>query len=259
VVVIARHEALLRQLGLSTLEQVKKFRGDLVKSHRGNRDIFRIFAGSIDGRELILYLKRNRRPYRKDGLHSLLSRGTVWSLSRQEWENMGRLQRAGVQVAPVVAYGEECGWLWEKYSFLVTEAAPGQQSLEQFLRECPEQRVRRAVLDALARTIRRMHEAGLATPDLFTRHLFVDSTTRPPSFYLIDMARLDCRQPLTEAMRARDLAALHVTAPLRFVSTRERLRFLRVYEGRIDRRLLDLIGRRADHLLRRRKFRDFAP
>lgn len=257
VVVIAKHHALINQLGLATVAGVKAFRGDLVKDHRGRRDIFRIQTAAEDGRALVLFLKRNWRPYKKDGLHSLLRRGKVWSIARQEWENSKVLAAAGLKTAELVAYGEECGPLWEKFSFIVTEAAPGAQTLEQFLRECHDRRRRQAVFDALALEVRKLHGAGLATPDLFARHLFIDESAAPPRFCLIDMARLNRRSSLTTRIRARDLAALNVTAPLRHVTVRERLRFLRLYSGSSNKTLAHRIARRAEHLLQRRKFRRF--
>ena len=206
---------------------------------------------------MTLFLKRNWKPYKKDGLISLLRRGRVWSVSRQEWANALALQRAGLRTARLVAYGEECGPAWEKFSFILTEAADGRWTIRDFLRDCQDPARRRGVLDALAREIGRMHEAGLASPDLFTRHIFLNDDVIPPQFCLIDMARLDTRGSLSPCRRARDLAALHVTAPLRFATWRERLRFARIYAGCGTRGLLKRIGRRADRLLRRRKFRDF--
>ena len=256
MVVIARHQALLAKLGLSTLAGVKAFRGDLVKDHKGRRDIFRLQTSTDDGRTLVLFLKRSWKPYKKDGLASLLRRGRVWSISRREWENSKLLAAAGLKTAGLVAYGEDCGALWEKFSFILTEAADGAQTVEQFLRDCRDRGHRRRVFDALARDIRKMHDAGLASPDLFTRHLFVDDGA-VPQFCLIDMARLDRGQPLPARLRARDLAALNITAPLRFVTARERIRFLRVYAGRTDKPLAGRIRRRVQHLLQRRKFRRF--
>lgn len=256
MVVINRHELLLRKLDLATIERVKAFRGDLVKDHNGRRDIFRIAATDADGPPLVLFLKRNWRPYKKDGLKSILLRGRVWSIARCEWENSRMLEKAGLRVAGLVAYGEELGPLWEKFSFIITEAAPG-RTVEQFLRECRDGKHRRQVFDALARVIRQIHDAGLATPDLFTRHVFVDTTGGEPRFCLIDMARLDRASQLSARQRARDLAALNVTAPLACVSVRERVRFLKAYAGRLDKGLARLIARRVAHLLRRKKFRDF--
>ncbi len=147
-------------------------------------------------------------------MKSLLRQGRVESVSRREWENSRALERAGIAVAGLIAYGEECGPLWEKFSFIITESAPG-QTMEQFLGACRDRARRRDVFDALARFVRQMHDAGLATPDLFTRHIFVDTENGDPVFCLIDMARLDRRTRLPERLRARDLAALNVTAPLR--------------------------------------------
>jgi heptose I phosphotransferase len=254
VLVIAKYHDLLRQLGLDSLDGVARFSGELVKNHKGRRDIHRIRAqaGSLG---LTLYLKRNFTPYKKDGLRSLITRGAVWSQSRVEWENSLALQRAGISVAEPIAFGEECGFGWEKSSFILTAAAGGQLTLDSFLREERDPRARRKVFDALGGQIRRMHDAGFASPDLFTRHVFVDISAEP-AFCLIDMARLDHRRPMPSRLRARDLAALHVTAPLRQVTARERLRFMRVYGG--DSRLRKQVLERARHLLTRRKFADFS-
>jgi tRNA A-37 threonylcarbamoyl transferase component Bud32 len=257
VVVVAKHQALLEKLGLSTLAGVKVFRGDLVKDHNGRRDIFRIQTSTDDGRPLVLFLKRSWKPYKKDGIASVFRRGRVWSISRREWENSRRLAAAGLKTAELVAYGEDCGPLWEKFSFILTEAADGAQTVEQFLRECRDRARRRRVFDALASHIRRMHDAGLATPDLFTRHLFVEDGAEPAQFCLIDMARLDRGQPLPARLRARDLAALNITAPLRSVSAQERVRFLRMYAGRMDKPFARQIRRRVEHLLQRKKYRRF--
>jgi tRNA A-37 threonylcarbamoyl transferase component Bud32 len=257
MIVIEKHKPVLDKLGLVTLAQVKNFKGELVKDHRGRRDILRIGTKNSSGENLVLFLKRNWKPYKKDGLASLARRGAVWSIARQEWENSKALQSAGLKTATLVAYGEECGPLWEKFSFLVTEAAPGDQTVEQFLREDRDQVQRRRVFDALAREIRRMHDAGLATPDLFTRHIFLEAAGVDPAFCFIDMARMDRGRKISDRMRARDLAALNVTGPQRFVSAKERVRFLRLYTGKTDRALAKRVAIRTGHLLKRRKFQDF--
>lgn len=250
VFVIAKHHEILRQLGLDTMEGVKNFKGELIKNHKGRRDIQRIQTGAG-----VLFLKRNWQPYKKDGLKSLFKRGEVWSQSRVEWENSLALQRAGITVAEPIAFGEECGLLWEYFSFILTASARGEMTLDEFLRITHESRTRRQAYASLAVTISRMHGAGLASPDLFTRHIFIESG-RAPKFCLIDMARLDRRRRPSLKLRARDLAALNVTAPLRFVTARERLRFLEIYGG--DRRLRRLVVRRTNYLLQRRKFADFS-
>ena len=253
-----RFAAALEKLGLTTLDGVRSFNGILVKNHKGSRDIFRIPVTDSDGLPATLYLKRIWKSYKKDGLLSLLQHGQVRSVSRREWENSRALEAAGLHSAPLIALGEECCLLWGKFSFILTAQAPGTQTMDDFLRSCTDPPRRRRVFDALARELRKMHDAGLASPDLFARHIFVDETLAPPRFCLIDMARLDRRRSLPPALRARDLAALSVTAPLRHVSNRERLRFLKHYSSSTARTLLPLILIRMKHLLQRRKFRDFA-
>jgi hypothetical protein len=250
VLVIAKHHELLRQLGLDTFDGVKKFEGELIKNHKGQRDIQRIRTSAG-----VFFLKRNWRPYKKDGLKSLLTRGKVWSQSRVEWENSLALQRTGIDVAETIAFGEECGPFWENFSFIITAGARGEITLDEFLRTARNTESRRRVFKALAHTIRRMHDAELASPDLFTRHIFVE-TSPAPKFCLIDMARLDRTRRASPKLRARDLAALNVTAPQRFVSTRERLRFLVAYGGGSE--LMSLVQKRTDYLLRRRKFAEFS-
>ena len=222
MVVIEKHRTELESLGLATLVEAKAFQGDLVKNHKGRRDIFRVPLAN-SGSHTVLYLKRNWRPYKKDGIASFLKNGQPHSLSRQEWENSRALEAAGFHAAPLVAFGEECGPLWEKFSYLVTESAQG-ETVESFLRTCTDPARRLKVFDALALEIRRLHDSGFASPDLFTRHIFVEADATPPRFCLIDMTRLNRRGRVSNPFRARDLAALNITAPVRFVTARERLR-----------------------------------
>jgi hypothetical protein len=185
----------------------------------------------------------------------------VWSASRVEWDNSEAVARAGFPTAELVAYGEEVGPLRARFSFILTRAARGSQTLFDFLKDSHDPAERRRVLLELAGRVRQMHAAGLYYPDLFSRHAFIDTAVSPPALSLIDVARLDRRRGLIDAMRARDLAALNASVPVRFASATERLRFLREYAGpaRADRRrLVGLIRKRMEHLLTRSKFRDFA-
>lgn len=249
--------AALEALGLTTIDGVKSYQGSIIKNHKGSRDVLRLNVADSSGQNRTLYLKRTWKPYKKDGLYSLLQHGKVWSVSRRESENSATLNAAGLTTARVISYGEDCGPLWENFSYILTASATGSQTLAQFLQTCTDSQRRRRVLNALAAEIRKMHNAGLASPDLFTRHIFVDELPLKPAFCFIDMARLDQRRSLSSALRARDLAALNITAPMRYVSTRERLRFLKLYAGQDTATLLPIIQARMKHLLRRRKFKGF--
>ena len=72
MVVVAQYHAVLQSLGLNTLEGVKRFQGDLVKDHHGQREIFRINAGRVGGRNLILSLGGGVSPgMPKANIHAL--------------------------------------------------------------------------------------------------------------------------------------------------------------------------------------------
>jgi hypothetical protein len=254
VLVIAKYEPLLARLKLSTLEQVKSFPRATTPGRRPQpREITRLVAED-NGMQRVFFMKRNWISHKKDGIASLFRRGAVWSIARQEWENARALETAGLRMAGLVAYGEECGPLWEHFSFIITEAAPG-QTIDEFFRDCRDRTIRRRVLLALAKFVKKLHEAGMATPDLFTRHIFFANEIADPQFCLIDMARLDrCKNPSART-RARDLAALNVTASPEIVSARERVSFLRAYAGHVDRQFFNLIRRRMKRLLTRKKHR----
>ena len=255
---IALHKSVLECVGLATLEDVSRYQGTLVTDLRGRRDILRIDTADEAGQSLTLFLKRIYKPYKKDGIRSLLKRGKVWSLARQEWHNMQALNRHGFPTAELVAFGEEVGPFWERFSFILTKAAPASETVEDFLKGSVDRARRSVVLRSMARQMREMHDAGLASPDCFARHFFVRMEGDAARFWLIDMARLDVRPPLTLKLRARDLAALHASVPMRYVSSGERMRFLREYGGGTVRH--DLLARvmdRTRELLNRSKFEGF--
>jgi tRNA A-37 threonylcarbamoyl transferase component Bud32 len=253
--VIARHHAALCSLGLDSLEGVRRFHGQAIDGHPGRRDIHRILTTDDHGRPLALFMKRIHRAFPREAVRSLVSRGRIWSTARQEWEHALALERAGIHTAGLVAYGEQFGLLLERFSFIITEEAAG-QCMENFVRTCHDRFLRRRVFEELARLVRRLHDSGLAAPDLLLRHLFVSVAGPVPSFCLIDTNRLD-RGRITRRRRARDIAALHVSAPLAAVSLPERLRFLRAYAGSSHRPLFHLIARRARHQLRKKRFLSF--
>jgi tRNA A-37 threonylcarbamoyl transferase component Bud32 len=251
---MARYQSALQKLGLASVDAARLFEGKLVKNHKGKRDIL-IVPEHRSGLPEMLFVKRIWKSNRQDGIKSVLRHGRVWSQARIEYENALTLLANGINVAAPVAFGEECGLFWEKFSFIVTAAAPGEGTVAEFAARTKDRAARRRVFQALAKFIERMHQAGLATPDLFARHIFVKDGSKP-AFCLIDMARLDRKRNLSDWMRARDLAALNVSLPLRDVSMTERLRFLSDYGG--GPTLRRLIERRSRYLLKRKKFADFA-
>ena len=112
------------------------------------------------------------------------------------------------------------------------------------------------MLKAVATFVRRMHGAGFTSPDLFAKHLFISGVgTEVPRVAIIDMARMNFSG--APRLRARDLAALHASIPMRLLPVRDRLQFLREYAGLVDREMVSRIRRRMRVLLKRKKFQNF--
>lgn len=195
MLVVAQHQEALRQLGLDTLEGVKRYTGDLIKNHKGQRDIQRIRTAA-NGHPLVLF-KRNWKPYKKDGFSSLLTRGVVWSQSRTEWENLLALQKAGLSVAGPGGLRRGVRPALGKVLIHSHRLGRGRNDSRRVSKELSG---RRGTEDGF-------HGAGadhspdarrLINSDPFTRHLFL--TRGPvPKFCLIDMALMDRKARLSPA------------------------------------------------------------
>jgi hypothetical protein len=249
-----QHHALLRELGLHTMEGVKLFEGTMVERSPGRRDVLKFEVSRIGGLTTTFFLKRHWKVNRVQSLLTFPKRFRIESLASREWDNARRLQRAGFKTASLVAYGDECGPFGEKFSFLLTEQAAGSCSLEEFFLNCRQPSIRQRVFDSLASEVRRLHSLGLSLPDLFARHVFFFPEAECLSFCFIDVARLDTAHRLSLPQRAKCLAALNVSAPTGLVSAAERVRFLRQYAGSGDLEISSFIRKRSERLLRRRRY-----
>ncbi len=257
-ITIHRHADLLRAHGLDTVEAIRDLNASPFKVYPGRRDVIRLKldGGNSDAARppVVLFIKRNWVPYRKHAIVSLLRHGRVLGFGEREGNNLLRLDQHGISVSRCVATGAIVSGVDEQFSFLITEAAPG-EALDDWLAHEPDELRRRAVSDALAAELRRVHDAGFALPTLLARHVFVtvpdDLNAAAPTMTFIDIDRLD-RPLFMFWRRAKDLAHLHLSVPFRRASMYERLRLLQTYSASRARRLLPLIRSRAGYLLQRR-------
>lgn len=255
------YESALQHAGLETLEKVAAYQGELHKTQRGNRDVFRVTVTGPNGTPTTLYIKRNWRAKTGDGWRALLTHGSIWSKSRVEFDNYLKLRRAGIATPTPVAYGEIRGWFKEKFSCLITEQCPG-RPLDERLAAASSESDRRQLLEQLARFLRNMHDKGISFPDIYAAHVFVIDSDRDSTanFALIDVARLYVRaEPVSERLRIRDVAALDASIPPEAASDALREQFLTDYAGGPDqaRRLGAGVRRRVAKLLRRERFKRF--
>ena len=256
-----RCEDVLCTLGLDSFDKVIDCRiGELLTVHPTRRALKLAPPESTNGPAL--FLKVFRKTQRKDSLGSVLHRKRPRSKARLEWDALVEFTRAGLNVPRAVALGVRRKGLAVRESFLILEGITDGRPLSDLFRQW-EGRTdpprKSAVLDAIADTTRRIHDAGLVHPDLYSKHVLVGNGS-PPEVFLLDVQRSRRYRRLTRARLVRDLAALNVTLPWRAVSRADRWRFmLRYARGRLDRtatrRLANAVEARSTRMARRPKFR----
>ena len=180
----------------------------------------------------MFYLKRYSSPPAAVQVRRILAGRGRWSTARSEWEQMQRLDAAGVESVRWAALGEEMAGRWERRSAVVTPAVPG-ESLEQYVAR-NQQPFRRDDLCRLARFVARFHGVGLVHRDLYLSHIFYDERDAEAPFRLIDVARVMRPRWRRRRWVVKDLAALDYSTPPHAATTADRLRFLKVYLG-VDR------------------------
>lgn len=194
----------------------------------------------------------------------------------QEWRALQRLQAAGVPTMTAVAYGERGSNPAAQHSFIVTEELAPTVSLEDFTitwRDTPPApRLKRALIDEVARMTGAMHRAGVNHRDCYICHflLHTDVPVTPErlKLSLIDLHRAQTRAATPRRWRDKDLAGLLFSSLDIGLTERDRLRFLKAYFRKPLRQilrdeapLLRRLQRKAAALLARyqRKYADGEP
>ncbi|AHL77066.1 heptose kinase [Stutzerimonas stutzeri] len=197
--------------GRRTLRTEVEGRGYFVKIHRG-----------IGWGEIVKNLSTAKRP--------VLGAG-------QEWRAIQRLHDVGVPTMTAVGYGERGGNPATQHSFIVTEELAPTISLEDYstdwLQIAPEPRLKRALIEEVARMTGTMHRAGVNHRDCYICH-FLLHTDKPVTaedfrLSLIDLHRAQVRRQTPRRWRDKDLAGLYFSALGIGLTKRDKLRFLRSY------------------------------
>ncbi|MCK5000907.1 MAG: hypothetical protein KAS23_15300, partial [Anaerohalosphaera sp.] len=88
---------------------------------------------------------------------------------------------------------------------------------------------RRDFIERLADLANQFHATGLRHRDFYLAHIFLTDTDQ---FYVIDLQRAFKPSLLAARYRVKDIAQLHYSAPGKYISCADRLRFYRRYLGR---------------------------
>lgn len=224
------------RLGLTAIDAVFSFSGrkNLVKN---NLAPYRSRVQFEMGSPLrTVFLKRYDNPPMLNQLGNWLCHRGRESFAFFECEAAGKLSTAGINTPRVVGWGEKWGYFFEKRSFIIIEKIPEAEAIERKLPDyfrapaTPENlKLRKDFIARLGSLIGKFHEAGYRHRDLYFSHIFYGAGGR---FYLIDLAR--CFEPglLAERFRVKDIAQLYYSAPAKYFSKSDRLRFYFEYAGR---------------------------
>jgi len=214
-----------------------------------------------------MYLKKHRARTWATRIAATLGAASPPSPGRVEAENAIALQSLGIDVMPLMAYGEKLHADGRLESFLLTEELQGYCELQEFIqrRFPPAPRptfhadLRRLIVQ-VADIARRFHAAGFNHRDFYCCHFLVKESSRGQfDVRLIDLQRVQQRQWFRRRWIVKDLAQLASMSPDDRVGCRAKILFLRTYLGvrklrPRDKRLvrdilwkLSLIRRHARH------------
>lgn len=146
-----------------------------------------------------------------------------------------QLTKSNINTLKIIAYGQQWGVFLEKRSFIIAEKIPNADSLERKLPEffsgpatINNLRLRRSFIAKLAAFVRKFHQTNYRHRDLYFSHIFYGNSGE---FYLIDLARAFRPVFLGKRFQIKDIAQVHYSAPGRYFSRTDRLRFYTAYTG----------------------------
>jgi heptose I phosphotransferase len=182
-----------------------------------------------------------------------------------EYRAVEVLHEIGVDTLSVAAYARLGSNPATVASMIVTDDLVGTISLEDYCAEWvstpPAPGIRMRLVNKLADSARRMHEAGINHRDFYLCHFHLDETSLgQPGLrcYLIDLHRAQLRRRTPRRWRVKDLAGLYFSAMDCGLSRRDLWRFMHHYSaGGLRQALLQearlwrQVSRRAGRLYRR--------
>ena len=231
----ADYKAALGKMGLTSVDAVFSFNAAKNLSKENLASFRSRLQFEINPPSTTVFLKRYDRPLVVVQLKNWLSHRGRKSCSFCESESARELAAEGIKTPKVISYSEQWGRFFEKRSFIITEKIPNAESLERKLPPCfngpataETLKLRRNFISQLASFVRKFHQTNYRHRDLYFSHIYYSDDG---SFHLIDLARAFKPSLLRERFRIKDIAQLHYSAPARYFSRTDRVRFYLYYAG----------------------------
>ena len=230
------YQTAFSQVGLTSIDAVFSFNEGLNLA-KDNLASFRCrLQFDLNSPPTTLFLKRYDSPPILIQLRNWLSSRSRISCGLREHDVTSKLAAASINTPKTISYGEQWGTFLEKRSFIITEKIPNAQSLEHRLPDCfntpptvENLKHQRDFIAQLAALVKKFHQTDYRHRDLYFSHIFYGDNGE---FYLIDLARAFKPLLFTRRFRTKDIAQLYYSAPRRYFSRTDRLRFYFGFTGR---------------------------
>jgi tRNA A-37 threonylcarbamoyl transferase component Bud32 len=250
-----RYKEMLSGEGLECPERFLDLPGVIVSGHP-DRNVTRVTVGPFP-HEITCFLKCEHRVPRRDRIVNAWAGFSFVSKSEREALTLQALEHSTVGCPEWVAYGEDDSGR----AFLLLRAIGEAIDLRTYLRD-NRSSDRHQFVHKLGQTIANLHNAGFDHPDLYSKHILVDSQEK---IHVLDWQR-SRRRPIGWRQRWSDLAALSATLSDEVMHRTERAFCLRAYlrACRVDPVVMKVgllesafhILRRERALLQRRRIRE---
>ena len=229
------YESGLGELGLNSVDAVFSFNGGVSLTKNNLARFKSRLRFDINSPPTTVFLKRYNFPPVLTQLRNWLVNHKRISCGLLDFEMSDKLAAAGINTPKTISYGEQWGTFFEKRSFIITEKIPYAESLERRLPDyfngpatTENLRLRRNFIAQLAAFVKKFHETSYRHRDLYFSHIFYSDSD---GFYLIDLARVFKPVLFAERFRIKDIAQIYYSAPGRYFSGTDRLRFYLALTG----------------------------
>ena len=167
-----------------------------------------------------------------------------------EYNAICRMEQLGIETAKVAAFGERGINPAKRFSFVITEELTDTVSLEDFCREWrmspPRHKLKKAILEKLAKISRVMHTNGINHRDYYICHFLLDVSNGTNNIdpeniktFLLDLHRAQIRRKTPLRWVLKDISGLWFSAMDIGLTQTDILRFIKVYR---NRSLRDILG-----------------
>lgn len=196
-----------------------------------------------------LFMKRFFKPHFKDMLFTIRNFGSLCSQAACEWKNAKLLLQKGIDTYHPVSYGQQMLFGLEKKSFIITEKING-PSLTDFVAanwQSIDRNKKEKIIAAVAKLIRKVHNAKICLPDLYLWHIFTKKTLLTDEISENDLAVIDLhRMRINVSSRnaqIRDLGALDFSMLGKYFDDNLREIFLNAYTNTATKTASSFVSR----------------